>query len=168
MTLQSEKKENEFYAAVRDFVGIIIIAAPLFALNHYVDSRIAVEWRAWLARRLINGYFASRSYFRLKMDPSGIDNPDQRICDDVRSYTSSSVILAVGILRQGFYCIAFAGLLASLAPGLVWFLLAYAALGTWVTSAGFAKRLTTLAFALLQKEADLRFDLVRVREHAER
>lgn len=154
--------------AVRDFIGIIVVAAPLFAINQYIDSRIAVEWRSWLARRLINSYFASRSYFHLKTEAKGIDNPDQRICDDVRSYANSSVILAVGVLRQGFYCVAFAGLLASLAPKLVWFLFGYAAVGTWITSAGFGKKLTNLSFSLLQREADLRFDLVRVREHAER
>lgn len=120
-----------------------------------------------MARRLITAYLGDRAYFRMKMDPGAVDNPDQRICDDVRSFASSSVILAVGVLRQLFYCVAFSGLLASLAPGLVGFLLAYAVLGTWVTAAGFGRRLTVLAFNVLQKEADLRFDLVRVRENAE-
>lgn len=121
-----------------------------------------------MASRLISSYFADLAYFRLKMDSKAIiDNPDQRICEDVRSFTSSSVILAVGILRQMFYCVAFSGLLATLAPGLVGFLLAYAAIGTLVTARVFGKPLTALAFHVLKKEADLRFDLVRVRENAE-
>jgi putative ATP-binding cassette transporter len=120
-----------------------------------------------MASRLISSYFADLAYFRLKMDSNAIDNPDQRICEDVRSFTSSSVILAVGILRQMFYCVAFSGLLATLAPGLVGFLLAYAAIGTIVTARVFGKPLTALAFHVLEKEADFRFDLVRVRENAE-
>jgi ABC-type uncharacterized transport system fused permease/ATPase subunit len=163
----SEKNSPEFYAAVWSFVGVILLAAPLFALNEYVDSRIAVEWRAWLARRLIAAYFRDQAYFRLKADPQAVDNPDQRICDDVRSYAASSVVLAVGVLRQLFYCVAFAGLLWSLAPGLVGVLVLYAGFGTWVTAAGFGPRLTALAFEVLQREADLRFELVRVRENAE-
>ncbi|KAH7621929.1 hypothetical protein Ndes2526B_g02746 [Nannochloris sp. 'desiccata'] len=163
----SEKESAEFYSAVWSFVGIIIFAAPLFALNEYIDSRISIEWRSWMASRLISSYFNDLAYFRLKMDSKAIDNPDQRICEDVRSFTSSSVILAVGILRQIFYCVAFSGLLATLAPGLVGFLLAYAALGTIVTARVFGKPLTALAFHVLEKEADLRFDLVRVRENAE-
>ena len=163
----SEKESAEFYSAVWGFVGIIIFAAPLFALNEYIDSRISIEWRSWMASRLISSYFADLAYFRLKMDSKAIDNPDQRICEDVRSFTSSSVILAVGILRQMFYCVAFSGLLATLAPGLVGFLLAYAAIGTIVTARVFGKPLTALAFHVLEKEADLRFDLVRVRENAE-
>lgn len=164
----SEKQAQEFHSAVWSFVGIILAAAPLFALNEYFDSRIAVEWRSWLARRLISRYLGpDRAYYRLKLDPGAVDNPDQRICDDVRSYAASSVVLAVGVLRQLFYLAAFSGLLWSLAPGLVFFLLCYALLGTLVTAAGFGRRLTALAFEVLQREADLRFELVRVRENAE-
>lgn len=59
-----------------------------------------------------------------------------------------------------------AGLLLSIAPRLLWFLLCYAALGTAVTAAGFGRRLMSLTYSLLQREADLRFALVRVRENA--
>lgn len=59
-----------------------------------------------------------------------------------------------------------AGLLFSIAPNLLAYLLAYALLGTYVTTAGFGRRLMHLTYALLQREADLRFALVRVRENA--
>jgi ABC-type uncharacterized transport system fused permease/ATPase subunit len=64
----SEKESAEFYSAVWGFVGIIIFAAPLFALNEYIDSRISIEWRSWMASRPISSYFADLAYFRLKMD----------------------------------------------------------------------------------------------------
>lgn len=48
------------------------------------------------------------------------------------------------------------------------FLLCYAALGTLVTTAGFGRRLMQLTYSVLQREADLRFALVRVRENAGR
>ena len=47
----SEKAAAEFYGAVWSFVAVICLAAPLFAVNEYVDSRIKVEWRSWLARK---------------------------------------------------------------------------------------------------------------------
>lgn len=121
-----------------------------------------------MAKRLITQYLSNQAFYRLKIDPNNrMDNPDQRITDDVRSYTASSVMLAVGIVRQAFYCIAFTGVLLSLAPNLVVFLLIYCFIGSWVTVSGFGPRLTALAFGILQKEADLRFDLVRVGENAE-
>lgn len=40
----------------------------------------------------------------------GIDNPDQRICDDVASFVRSSVSLTLSLARKLFNCIAFAGM----------------------------------------------------------
>ena len=51
-------------------------------------------------------------------------------------------------------------------PKLVWFLLFYAGIGTYVTTSAFGKRLMQLHFATVQREGDLRFDMVRTRENA--
>lgn len=59
-----------------------------------------------------------------------------------------------------------AGVLWSVAPRLVWFLLGYAAAGTWLTTSVFGRRLMRLHYGILRREGDLRFDLVRVRENA--
>ena len=53
-----------------------------------------------------------------------------------------------------------------MAPSLVFFLLIYATIGTWLTTAVFGKRLMQLQFTQLQREGDLRFDLVRARENS--
>lgn len=53
------------------------------------------------------------------------------------------------------------GVLWSLAPGLAVFLIFYALGGTWITAAGFGRRLMRLTYSVLQREADLRFALVR-------
>jgi hypothetical protein len=55
-----------------------------------------------------------------------------------------------------------AGLLWSLAPRLAFFLIFYAMGGTWITAAGFGQRLMALTYSVLQREADLRFSLVRL------
>ncbi|PSC70542.1 ABC transporter ATP-binding [Micractinium conductrix] len=163
----SEKDEAGYFKAVLRFLGIIVVAAPFFALTDYVDSCLTVAWRSWLTQHLIRSYFAGHAYFKLKLDPAAIDNPDQRICDDVRAYTATSVSLSITIARKALTCVAFAGLLWSLAPRLAVFLIFYAVAGTWVTVAGFGRRLMHLIYSVLQQEADLRFALVHVRENAE-
>ena len=60
----------------------------------------------------------------------------------------------------------YAGVLWSVAPNLVLFLFAYTAIGTWLTASAFGKRLMQLSYTLLQKEGDLRFNLVRTRENS--
>jgi putative ATP-binding cassette transporter len=55
----------------------------------------------------------------------------------------------------------------SIAPELVYFLGLYSAIGTLVTVYGFGKHLMTLKFQALQKEANFRYSLVRVRDNVE-
>lgn len=55
------------------------------------------------------------------------------------------------------------GVLWSISPKLVIFLLSYALLGTFGTAAVFGGPLTRLKQKLLRLEADLRFGLVRLR-----
>lgn len=59
-----------------------------------------------------------------------------------------------------------AGVLWTVAPSLVLFLFVYAVVGTWLTTSVFGKRLMQLQYLSLQKEGDLRFDLVRTRENS--
>ena len=58
------------------------------------------------------------------------------------------------------------GVLWGIAPKLVIFLVGYTLVGTWLTTSAFGKRLMQLDFRLLQQAGDLRFGLVRTREHA--
>ncbi|EFJ43625.1 hypothetical protein VOLCADRAFT_96169 [Volvox carteri f. nagariensis] len=204
-TALSGKDVAGFYAAVRKFVVIIIVAAPLFSFNGWVEDRLVLAWRAYLTRRLTRAYFANRAFYHIQqrgdcmaaapasscpgtaatgggaataavvaaspasgaLGGGGIDNPDQRICDDVGSFVRSSVSLSLTLCRKIFSCVAFAGVLWGVSGSLVLFMFMYATVGTFVTTAMFGRVLTTLFYRQLAREADLRFSLVRVRENAE-
>ena len=58
------------------------------------------------------------------------------------------------------------GVLWKVAPNLVLFLFAYTAMGTFLTTSVFGKKLMQLTYIILQREGDLRFNLVRTRENA--
>ena len=59
------------------FAGIILIAAPLFTVSDFVEDRLVLEWRSWLTRELLTGYYANRSFFKLHQYTGTLDNPDQ-------------------------------------------------------------------------------------------
>lgn len=46
-----------FYRAIWKFVGIIVIAAPLYAYYHYMQDLLSLEWRVWLTEYLLSSYF---------------------------------------------------------------------------------------------------------------
>ncbi|KAK9810744.1 hypothetical protein WJX73_004440 [Symbiochloris irregularis] len=167
-TALAEKEQDSFYKAIMSFVVIIIIAAPLFVVTEYVEARLTLEWRRWLTRDLMGMYFANSAYFRLHQTPEAeLDNPDQRICEDVPAFVDASTVLCMGLLRKVFNIVGFAGVLWSISPKLVFILLTYCTVGTWLTATAFGKRLMQLDFRLLQKAGDLRFSLLRTRENAE-
>lgn len=59
------------------------VGVPVFVIKRYAQSRLALEWRAWLTQRLLSQYFRDRSFYQLQAGGL-VDNPDQRIAADVR------------------------------------------------------------------------------------
>lgn len=155
-----------FWSSIHVFIGLLIVAVPIYALYYYVRDALGLRWRRWLTRSLLEKYFAERRFYQLNANPD-IDNPDQRIAEDVNTFTQKSLsflLLAIGALLQ---LLAFSGVLWSISKSLVSFLLFYAAIGTLVTFGVFGKRLVALNFNQLKREADFRFSLMRIRENAE-
>ncbi|CAI5482882.1 unnamed protein product, partial [Closterium sp. Yama58-4] len=109
---------------------------------------------------------ANHAFLDLKM-AGKLDNPDQRICEDVKHFVRTSLNIIITLIEKMMNLVAFAYVLWDISPPLVWFLLAYAVSGTFVVVRVFGKRLTWLQFQGFQREADLRYSLVRVKDNVE-
>ena len=163
----SAKSEQRFWRSVATFVGILVIYAPLLASYNYLRDRLALAWRRWLTDSFVERYFRDRAFYNINQFNPDIDNPDQRIAEDVKSFTQESLTLTLVVTDSILEVIAFSGVLWGISRELVLFLLAYAVLGTLVTVGVFGQPLVKLNFEQLKKEANFRFSLVRVRENAE-
>ncbi|MEO0373115.1 MAG: ABC transporter ATP-binding protein/permease, partial [Cyanobacteria bacterium P01_A01_bin.17] len=111
--------------------------------------------------------FQDRSFYNLAGGEGEIDNPDQRIAEDIRSFTQESLAFALVVISSLLGIVAFSGVLWKISRPLVLFLVLYALVGTLLTVGIFGKPLVRLNFAQLKKEADFRFSMVRIRENAE-
>jgi putative ATP-binding cassette transporter len=129
------------------------------------EERLALLWREWLTRRLLGRYLERGSYYRLK-ERGGIANPDQRIADDVRSFTGTTLSFVLMLLNATLTILAFSGVLWSISPLLFAVALAYAAAGSLSTIA-LGRALVGLGHRQSDAEASFRADLVHVRENAE-
>src|SRR5262249_50948925 len=110
-------------------------------------------------------YLSDHAYCRI-IRQNEIDNPDQRISQDIKTFTSMAVSFAVTILNSTITILAFAGVLWSITPLLLVAAVAYALFGSGMTLF-LGRRLVGLNNLQLKKEADLRYELIRSREHAE-
>lgn len=160
------KDAERFWSSIKKCLAILIVAVPIYAFYYYVRDRLGLHWRRWLTRHLLGQYFSNRAYFRLNASIE-IDNPDQRVAEDVKTFTQESLrflLVLVGALLQ---LVAFCGVLWSISREMVAFLVAYAVVGTAITVLVFGKVLIGLNFYQLKREANFRFSLVRIRENAE-
>ena len=157
---------DRFWASIWRYTAILVAAVPIYALYYYVRDTLGLHWRRWLTDSFLARYFNQRAYYRLDI-ADGIDNPDQRIAEDINSFTRQSLYFSMIVLGSVIQLIAFSSVLWIISPGLVYFLIGYAVFSTVFTGRVFGRPLIGLNFRQLQREADFRFSLVRVREHAE-
>ncbi|MGZ9275427.1 MAG: ABC transporter ATP-binding protein/permease, partial [Nitrospira sp.] len=154
-----------YWRLLWQYLGTFVLAVPLGAYHRWTEERLGLLWREWMAQHLIKRYFNNRAYYRLRGSPS-IDNPDQRISEDVRNFTTVSLSFLLIALNAMVTVVAFIGVLWAISINLVGLLLAYAVVGTGL-SILIGYRLIGLNYLQYQKEADFRYSLVRVRDNAE-
>ncbi len=159
-------EKQRFWRAIEYSVGLLAVTVPAYALYFYMRDTLGIHWRRWLTNRFLDRYFSNRQFYDLNSSRE-IDNPDQRIVEDIDAFTQRSLYF-LGILTGSVLdLIAFSAVLWSISRELVYFLLVYSVTGTLVTLFFFGRTLIGLNFQQLKKEADFRFSMVRVRENAE-
>jgi len=157
---------DRFWFSMQKCLAILVVGVPVYAFYYFVRDKLGLHWRRWLTQKFLGSYFSNRAYYELNSS-SEIDNPDQRVAEDINTFTQKSLqflLVLVGALLQ---LIAFSGVLWSISRELVAFLIVYAVVGTVVTILVFGKVLIGLNFFQLKREANFRFSLVRIRENAE-
>jgi len=167
MTSALAAKDSErFWTSVRACLLVLAFAVPTYAFYYYMRDQFANQWRRWLTGRFLDGYLNGRKYYELGAD-SEIDNPDQRISEDINTFTGRSIHFLLIFLGSIMQLVAFSAVLWSISHVLVGVLAVYALTGTVVALWVFGNPLIHLNFWQLRREADFRFSLMRLRENAE-
>jgi putative ATP-binding cassette transporter len=184
---------NDFYNTLQNkdaasFGQLLIVfaamAAAYIVLAVYqlnLNMLLQIRWRRWLTGVYFNEWLSERVYYRLELKSHGADNPDQRMQEDLKIFTSNTLSLGLGLMRSVVSLFSFVFILWTLSgpllvpidgaeisiPGyMVWAALLYAVAGTWLAHR-IGQPLIGLNFDQQRFEADLRFALVRLRENAE-
>ncbi|PXF48170.1 ABC transporter D family member 2, chloroplastic [Gracilariopsis chorda] len=164
-TALHKKDVPMFWRQITLFTVVLLSALPILVWYSYAKDRLALRWRKWYTEKVLGDYFAKRNYYEI--DQSGtVDNPDQRIAEDIGSFTSTSLSFFMTVLLSIVDLVNFSLILVSIYPGLFFVLFAYSSVGTIITVL-LGKRMINLNFLQLKKEADFRYSLIRVRENAE-
>jgi putative ATP-binding cassette transporter len=179
-----QKDQAEFFRQLGRF-GLLAVTWIIMAVYRlYFQQMLQIEWRAWLTDHFLSGWMKDQAHYRLQLlaraqetPVAGMDNPDQRIAEDLRLFVDFTLTLALGLLSAVVTLVSFVLILWTLSgaitvfgfaiPGyMVWVALVYAIVGSWLTHA-IGRPLIRLDFNQQRFEADFRFGLVRLRENSE-
>ncbi|MEG3845124.1 SbmA/BacA-like family transporter, partial [Microcoleus sp. herbarium14] len=164
-TALAEKDQSTFWRFMWVYAGVFIIATPIVVIYRYTQDKLGLYWREWMTDSFLKRYFQNRAYYEINSQKE-IDNPDQRIAEDIKSFTSTSLNFLLLMLGAVIDVISFTGILWSISKSLSIGLIIYAVFGT-VVMVIFGKKLIVLNFNQLRKEADFRYGLVHIRDNAE-
>lgn len=164
-TALQKKDVTKFWRQIVLFTALLLLALPIIVWYTYAKERLALRWRQWHTRKLLGEYFSERNYYAIDQH-SNVDNVDQRISEDTSAFTTTSLSLFMTIFMSTIDLVNFSVILMTIYPRLFIVLILYSSVGTLVTML-IGRRLISLNFAQLQREADFRFSIIRVRENAE-
>lgn len=160
-----EQRQANFYLYGLALAGVFGLASIGEAFQYYTEQRMGLLWRQSLTHRLLKRYLAYRSQ-NPQARNSSVDNPDERISEDIKTFTTSSLSFIVLLLNSLLALSLFLGVLWSITPWLVLTAVFYSAAGSLGTIL-LGRQLVPLNNRQLKKEADFRFALVQVREHGD-
>ncbi|GAB1815993.1 ABC transporter ATP-binding protein/permease [Mycobacterium sp. MUNTM1] len=174
-------------------LGIFILLAAIFIarviLDIYLTQRFIIAWRMWLTGHLTDDWLAGRAYYRDLFIDNTIDNPDQRIQQDVDIFTAgvggtpnipsngTTNTLLFGAVNAVASVISFAAILWNLSGNfdlfgvnvpraMFWTVLIYVLIVT-VVAIWLGRPLIWLSFNNEKLNAAFRYALVRLRDAAE-
>ena len=171
MEALNARSAPRFWASALGLGAIYLLTLPLQYLNGYGQQCLALVWRAGATADLQRRYLRRHAYDRLERrgsaDPqSRIDNPDQRIADDLNRVVFSSTDLLFGFCATLLSLAAYVLVLVGISGWLV-LALAVATLVGNASIASLVRQLSGLSVRQQGLEADYRFALMHLRSHAE-
>nr|XP_055038891.1 ATP-binding cassette sub-family D member 4 isoform X1 [Misgurnus anguillicaudatus] len=163
----SEKNYSRFKDLVLFAVLLILINSTLKSLDQYVSSLLYVSWRKSLTEELHDTYFQGRVYYTLNVLHKDIDNPDQRISQDVERLCKQMSTMASRLLVSPFtisyytyQCFNSAGWIGFVS------IFGYFGIGTFVNKILIGP-IVTMLVEQEKLEGDFRFKHMQIRVNAE-
>ncbi len=169
-----------FKAQLFKFTWLALLFIVIAIYKVYLTQGLQMSWRRWMTEEYMDKWLGNHAYYYTEYQHQ-VDNPDQRISDDLNALTSGTLSLVLGLLSSVVTLFSFVFILWSISgpltfaissheftiPGyMLWFALLYAIVGSvvvwWV-----GKPLVRLGFNQEWFEANFRFGLIRVRENSD-
>ncbi|WP_433281731.1 ABC transporter ATP-binding protein/permease [Pseudonocardia xinjiangensis] len=168
-------------ASFARFLVIFAVLATIYVvqslLAFYVQQAIVIRWRVWLNDHIVGDWLGDRAYHRGRFTRSAVDNPDQRIQEDIASFPMDSATLGVGAVGSLVSLVSFTLILWQLSapvtilgaeiPRAMTFAAYVYVIVASVIAFRVGRPLIRLSFLQERFNASFRYALVRLRDNSE-
>ncbi|BBX44869.1 vitamin B12 ABC transporter ATP-binding protein BacA [Mycobacterium cookii] len=184
-----ESGVHGFWMSLVHFGVLATLFIARLLLDIYLTQRFIIAWRMWLTGHLTDDWLAGRAYYRDLFIDHTIDNPDQRIQQDIDIFTTgaggtpnipsneTANTLLFGAVKAVVSVVSFAAILWNLSGRLdvmgvdipramFWIVVVYVSIATGVAF-WLGRPLIGLSFNNEKLNAAFRYALVRLRDAAE-
>src|SRR5918996_4442230 len=144
------RDQAEFFRQLGAFSLLALMYIITWVYRLYFLQMLQIEWRTWLTDRFLADWMKDQAHYRMQLlarsqtPVAGMDNPDQRIAEDLRLFVEYTLSLSLGLLSAVVTLVTFIAILWALSgaftlfgvhiPGyMVWAALIYAVVGSVLT-----------------------------------
>lgn len=148
-----------WYVAV--FAGSTFVGVTF----RFTEERLGLLWRDFLTHRVVSLYIDRGVYLHMSRE-GGVSNPDQRITEDIRQLTTTTLSFVLMVLNGTMTVLSFSGVLWTISPKLFLVAVLYAVLGSGLTIR-LGRPLIKLNYRQADCEANFRSELIWTHENAD-
>ncbi|MET9339765.1 ABC transporter ATP-binding protein/permease [Nonomuraea sp. NPDC003804] len=166
-----------FWLHVIVFAVLAAIYVVSSQLAYLITQRLIIHWRDWLNDRAVADWLDGRAYHRGRFVATPVDNPDQRIEQDITQFVEQSYDLSLDAVRAALRLVSFTAVLWTLSGPMTIFgyevpramvLLAYAyVIGASFMAFKIGRPLIQLTFLKEKLSASYRYALMRLLDNSE-
>src|SRR5512145_1060507 len=116
-----EKNYPVFLEQLLRYSVLAFIYVVIAVYRFYLTQQLEMRWRAWMTRHYLRRWLDHQVYYHLELTryaqlapDQSPDNPDQRIQEDLKLFTTSTVGLSMGLLNALVTLLSFVSILWSL------------------------------------------------------
>ena len=108
------KQWTSFLAAMGLFAATVIGFTLASAVRIYLRAQLEIRWRRSVTAHFLERWMSAQAYCQAELHYGEVDNPDQRIAEDVRDFVASVLGLSLSLLSAVVTLLSFGGLLWAL------------------------------------------------------
>ncbi|MEH1951655.1 MAG: ATP-binding cassette domain-containing protein [Nostoc sp.] len=160
-----EKDYSKFTSTISIYAVGIVSITLLLGFNKFVRRQIALDWYQWLEKNTLNKYLKNRAYYKINFK-ADIDNPDQRLSQEIEPITSSAINFSATFLEKALEMMTFLVIIWSISQQIAIAMIIYTLICNFI--GGYLNQeFIKINQAELESKGDYSYALTHVRNHAE-